>query len=293
MDLYREKQKAQDIEQEQEKQQEQPAFLGGARCPHCGELNEPGALFCENCGSAIESGKCPSCGSPLPAGADFCEKCKSYVAKDKCSFCGALMSPEDAFCPECGAPRQGIVCPVCHAHNKFSFCSVCGTPLTEMASKQLSLIQQEPQYARMNRIASDLRKLLHVIPVTTPGQIEKEKRNEELRNRILALLNQKPSVLHNNVPGAGLDKLALKELIARKRKELQEILEETKVQPQESPVMARNYAMAHRPMGSSLGWKCNFKHAIHTGPFGCACPQMGGKWIVLDGLTETQVLDDK
>ena len=57
--------------------------------------------------------------------------------------------------------------------------------------------------------------------------------------------------------------------------------------------MARNYAMAHRPVGSSLGWKCNFKHAIHTGPFGCACPQMGGKWVVLDGLTETQVLDDK
>lgn len=293
MDLYKEKQKTQDIEKEQEKQQERPAIHGGVRCPHCGELNEPGALFCENCGSAIESGKCPSCGSPLPAGADFCEKCKSYVAKDKCSFCGVSMSPEDAFCPECGAPRQGIVCPVCHTHNMFSFCSVCGTPLTEMASRQMSLVQQEPHYARMNQISSDLRKLLHVIPVTTSGQVEKEKRNEDLRNRILSLLNQKSSVLHNNVPGAGLDKLALKDLIALKRKELQEILEETKVQPQASPAMARNYAMAHRPVGSSLGWKCNFKHAIHTGPFGCACPQMGGKWVVLDGLTETQVLDDK
>lgn len=162
-----------------------------------------------------------------------------------------------------------------------------------MASRQLNMVQMEPQYARMNQIASDLRKLLHVIPVTTPGQMEKEKRNEELRNRILGLLSRQPSAVHNDVPGAGLDKLALKDLIEQKRKELQEILEESKVQSQTSPAMARNYAMAHRPVGSSLGWKCNFKHAIHTGPFGCACPQMGGKWIVLDGLTETQVLDDK
>jgi len=293
MDLYREKLKTQNIEKEQGKQLEKAAAAGGVRCPHCGEMNEPGAMFCENCGSAIESGKCPSCGAPLPAGADFCEKCKSYVAKNICSFCGSSMSPEDAFCPECGAPRQGIVCPVCHTHNMFSFCSICGTPLTEMASRQLRMVQMEPQYARMNQIASDLRKLLHVIPVTTAGQMEKEKRNEELRNRILGLLGRKLSIVQEEVPGAGLDKQALKELIEQKRKELQEMLDISKVQPQGSPVTARNYAMAHRPVGSSLGWKCNFKHAIHTGPFGCACPQMGGKWVVLDGLTETQVLDDK
>ncbi len=81
--------------------------------------------------------------------------------------------------------------------------------------------KQTPYYTHMNQLATELKDLLHVIPVTTPAQIEKANRNEELRKRILALLACEPKEELPVVPGAGLDKLALKDLISQKCKELQ------------------------------------------------------------------------
>ena len=103
----------------------------GVQCPYCGTVNEPEAMFCASCGKPIGKTSCPNCGAEIDPDADFCEVCHHYIRKDVCSFCGAHLTGKEAFCPECGNPRGGIVCPVCHTLNDFSFCKQCGTALTE------------------------------------------------------------------------------------------------------------------------------------------------------------------
>ena len=112
-------------------QQAQMQAAVGVRCPSCGNINDEGAMFCASCGAPLGKTTCPNCGAELDADADFCETCRRYVKKDVCSFCGAHLNDNDAFCPECGSPRGGIVCPVCHTLNEFSFCKQCGTALTD------------------------------------------------------------------------------------------------------------------------------------------------------------------
>ena len=107
----------------------------GVKCPHCGTINDSEAIYCASCGQPIGKTSCPNCGAELDPDADFCESCRRYIRQDVCSFCGARLSGSNAFCPECGSPRGGIVCPVCHTLNDFSFCKQCGTPLTDDACR--------------------------------------------------------------------------------------------------------------------------------------------------------------
>jgi hypothetical protein len=51
--------------------------------------------------------------------------------------------------------------------------------------------------------------------------------------------------------------------------------------------------MACRPQGVRLAWECNFKHALHSSPCGCAKPQLGGKWIILGKDIKKEIKDDK
>ena len=46
----------------------------GPICPNCGTKNEPGALFCDNCGKPLGK-KCPACGEVNDADATYCRKC--------------------------------------------------------------------------------------------------------------------------------------------------------------------------------------------------------------------------
>jgi class 3 adenylate cyclase/tetratricopeptide (TPR) repeat protein len=43
-------------------------------CPNCGTVNQPGAKFCLECGTALALG-CRNCGAQLLAGAKFCQEC--------------------------------------------------------------------------------------------------------------------------------------------------------------------------------------------------------------------------
>jgi len=268
---------------------------GSVQCPYCGTVNDPDAMFCASCGKPLGMVNCPNCGAELDPDADFCEVCHHYIRTDICSFCGSRLSGYEAFCPECGSPRGGIVCPVCHTLNDFSFCKQCGTALTDEARKLLAELQMTPEYKEMQALAKELQELDMQLPYANEKDQIREQLNNKLRERVLTLLAQdkgftatvveKPS---KRIPKAELD---------RKKNDrvnrLAELLEKMAQVPQPQAAKVRNYAMACKPQGVRLAWECNFKHALHSSPCGCAKPQMGGKWIVLGKNSRQEIKDDK
>lgn len=264
------------------------------KCPNCGTMNDPGAAFCASCGYAIGKTACPNCGAELDADADFCESCRRYIRQNVCSFCGAHLSGSDAFCPECGSPKGGIVCPVCHTMNDFSFCKQCGTALTEDARQLMVQIHELPEFKELQRLATDLQQLEQSIPYASERDILKDQRNIKLRERVLTLLAEDRGVAHPVIPVADKKRLSKDEYEAKKKERLEQIatlLDKMVQPPQPKPAQVRNYAMACRPYGVRLAWECNFKHALHSSPCGCAKPQLGGKWIIL-GKDSKKVIND-
>ena len=85
----------------------------------------------------------------------------------------------------------------------------------------------------------------------------------------------------------------LEKLKQQNMEALAEALEKLATRPTESPIMARNYTMACKPQGIRLAWVCNYKHAMHSSPCGCAKPQLGGKWVVLGTKSSSDIKDDK
>lgn len=268
---------------------------GSIKCPKCGTVNDSDALFCASCGAPLGVVSCPNCGADLDPNADFCETCHHYIRTDICSFCGAHLSGQEAFCPECGSPRGGIVCPVCHTLNDFSFCKQCGTALTEEARQLLAELQMTPEYKQMQSLAKELQSLEMQLPYSNEKDQVKEMLNQKLRERVLTLLAQDKGVTTPVVekPSKRVPKAELDAKKADCVNRLTELLEKMAQTPQPQPAKVRNYAMACKPQGVRLAWECNFKHALHSSPCGCAKPQMGGKWIILGKNSKQEIKDDK
>jgi len=267
----------------------------GIVCPHCGTVNEPEALFCASCGNAIGMSTCPNCGAAVEPDADFCETCRHYIRTDICSFCGAHLTGHEAFCPECGSPRGGIVCPVCHTLNDFSFCKQCGTPLTDDAHQLMEKIRELPEYKEMQRLANEIQQLEMTIPYNSERDVLRDQKNIKLRERVLKLLAEDRGVVNPVIPESQHKRMSKEEYNAKKQERLDKlaaILDKMVQEPQPKPAQVRNYAMACKPQGVRLAWECNFKHALHSSPCGCAKPQMGGKWVILGKNTRKEIKDD-
>lgn len=267
----------------------------GIQCPHCGTVNEPEALFCASCGNPIGMSTCPNCGAAVEPDADFCETCRHYIRTDICSFCGAHLTGHEAFCPECGSPRGGIVCPVCHTLNDFSFCKQCGTPLTDEAHQLMEKIRELPEYKEMQQLASEIQQLEMTIPYNSERDVLRDQKNIKLRERVLKLLAEDRGIANPVIPESQHKRMSKEEYNAKKQERLDKlaaILENMAQAPQPKPAQVRNYAMACKPQGVRLAWECNFKHALHSSPCGCAKPQMGGKWIILGKNTRKEIKDD-
>lgn len=280
---------------QQSEQAVQMHVAHGVECPHCGTVNEPDALFCASCGNPIGMASCPNCGAALEPDADFCETCRHYIRTDVCSFCGAHLTGHEAFCPECGSPRGGIVCPVCNTLNDFSFCKQCGTPLTDDARLMMQKVRETPEFKEMQRLASEIQRLEMTIPYHSERDLLRDQRNIKLRERVLTLLSQDRGIVNPVIPESTNKKMSKEEYDAKKQERLNQlaaILEKMAQAPQPKPAQVRNYAMACRPQGVRLAWECNFKHALHSSPCGCAKPQMGGKWIILGKNTKREIKDD-
>ena len=267
----------------------------GVVCPHCGTVNDPDALFCASCGNAIGMSTCPNCGAAVEPDADFCETCRHYIRTDICSFCGAHLTGYEAFCPECGSPRGGIVCPVCHTLNDFSFCKQCGTPLTDEAHQLMEKIKELPEYKEMQRLATEIQQLEMTIPYNNERDVLRDQKNIKLREKVLRLLAEDRGIANPVIPESQHKRMSKEEYDAKKQERLDKlaaILENMAQAPQPRPAQVRNYAMACKPQGVRLAWECNFKHALHSSPCGCAKPQMGGKWIILGKNTRKEIKDD-
>ncbi len=240
-------------------------------------------------------GTCPYCGSPLDGDADYCESCRHYVRPDVCSFCGASFSPQDAFCPECGSPRGGIVCPTCHALSDFAFCKQCGTPLTEDAVRLVANMRKNPYYREMVQLAKEYDRLSMEIPVTSEREKAAAAEIDHFREHVLMLLAQDEGVAQPEIPAVEKPSKTKEELAEEKEKKLTrlaELLSKMETPPHPSPAHVRNYAMAQKPAGVRLAWVCNWKHAMHSSPCGCAKPQLGGKWVVLGHNSKQEIKDD-
>ena len=267
----------------------------GVACPHCGAINDPEAAFCASCGKPIGMVSCPNCGAEIDPDADFCESCHRYIRKDVCSFCGARLTGKEAFCSECGSPRGGIVCPTCHTLNDFSFCKQCGTPLTEEAKQLLAELQLTPEYKEMEKLAQELQQMDMVIPIASERDQVRYQMNSKLRERVLTLLARDRGMANPIIPDNGEAPMEKKVLDAKRYERLEQLaalLEKMAQRPQPQAAKVRNYAMACKPQGVRLAWECNFKHALHSSPCGCAKPQLGGKWIILGKNTRKEIKDD-
>ena len=292
--MQRESSLQRDDQPMQQQQLQQQA--SGKVCPFCGTINDPEAMFCYQCGQPIDKAVCPYCGAEMDPDADYCEVCHRYIKKDVCSFCGAHLSGHEAYCPECGSPQGGLICPTCHSLNEFAFCKKCGTALTEEARMLVKELQLNPDYQELMEIVQDYSKLENALPYNSERDIIREQANIKLRERVLTLLAKDEGVENPVVPkveSKRMTKEELEEQKAAKIRMLSTILDKLSVPVSASPAKARNYAMASKPVGVRLAWVCNYKHAMHSSPCGCAKPQMGGKWVVLGKNSTDEIKDDK
>ncbi len=290
-ELYRER-----VKEPQTQQQAKMKMAQGVACPHCGEVNEPEAMFCASCGKPLRMGSCPNCGSEIDPEADFCEVCHHYIKKDVCSFCGARFEPSAAYCPECGNPRGGIICPVCNTLNDFAFCKQCGTALTEEAKALVKELQKQPEYQELAHAAKELQELDMILPYQSERDVVLENANNQLREHVLMLLANDKGITHPVIEKHVSSRMPNEEYKKKREEMMQKInalLEKMELPPQPSPAKVRNYAMAQKPVGVRLGWVCNFKHALHSSPCGCAKPQLGGKWVILSKNSKQEIKDDK
>jgi hypothetical protein len=167
--------------------------------------------------------------------------------------------------------------------------------LTEEARQLLKELQKTPEYIEMQALAKELQELDMQLPYSSEKDQVREQLNNKLRERVLSLLAQDKGVAaaivekpSKRVPKAELDNRK-NDCVNR----LTSLLEKMAQVPQPQPAKVRNYAMACKPQGVRLAWECNFKHALHSSPCGCAKPQMGGKWIVLGKNSRQEIKDDK
>jgi hypothetical protein len=150
-----------------------------------------------------------------------------------------------------------------------------------------------PEYKEMQALAKELEELDMSLPFSSEKDLVRDQLNGKLRERVLTLLAQDrgSSTPVVKKPSKRVNK---EDLEARKKvraDRLTALLEKLAQTPQSQPAKVRNYAMACKPQGVRLAWECNFKHALHSSPCGCAKPQMGGKWIIL-GKNSRQVIKD-
>ncbi len=153
-----------------------------------------------------------------------------------------------------------------------------------------------PEYQELVAIAHEYNELQMQIPFSSEQDQKREEACMQLRERVLKLLAQDEGEPDPIIPQPTQHRVSKEELNAQKNTKLArlaELLNNMAIPPLPSPAKVRNYAMAQKPAGVKLAWVCNWKHAMHSSPCGCAKPQLGGKWVVLGKDSNQEIKDDK
>jgi hypothetical protein len=167
--------------------------------------------------------------------------------------------------------------------------------LTEEAQLMMERIRELPEYKEMQRLANEIQQMEMTLPYSSERDVLRDQKNIKLRERVLKLLAEDRGIVNPVIPESKNKRMGKEEYNAKKQERLDQlaaILEKMAQAPQPKPAQVRNYAMACKPQGVRLAWECNFKHALHSSPCGCAKPQMGGKWIILGKNTRKEIKDD-
>lgn len=77
-------------------------------CPVCNAQNQPGALFCEMCGSRLQAAP-PAAPPAAPSAAPSAAPVASVAGGAQCPTCGKAALPGEAFCDECGTPLGAAI----------------------------------------------------------------------------------------------------------------------------------------------------------------------------------------
>jgi hypothetical protein len=140
-----------------------------------------------------------------------------------------------------------------------------------------------PDYQLMEGLSRELESLDMEESYRNEQDVIRCRENEKLRERVLMLLGRDKGNVNGNVDGNedgnGRKMRSVEELRQTKEEKIRlltETLERMAVPAVPSPVKARNYAMAQKPMGVKVAWVCNWKRAIHSSPCGCGKPHLGG-----------------
>ena len=159
----------------------------------------------------------------------------------------------------------------------------------------MTQLRQQPNYRELVLVAREYNELQMQLPYSNEADMKHDQASMELRERVLKLLAQDEGVETPVITKPKLQRVSKKELDAKKEEKLREIsrlLDQMAIPPTFSPAKVRNFAMAQKPAGVKLAWKCNYKNALHSSPCGCAKPQLGGKWIVLGHNSKDVIKDD-
>ena len=168
-------------------------------------------------------------------------------------------------------------------------------PLTEQARELLQRVRQMPEYKELMQIAQEYDELQMQLPYETSMDKDRDNDLQDLRKRVLTLLAQDKGQTIDVMPTKRqrVTKEELAESKNRKLDLLADLLNRLAIPEDPSPATVRNFAMAQKPVGVRLAWKCNYKSALHSSPCGCAKPQMGGKWVILGHNSKQDIKDDK
>jgi len=117
-------------------------------CAYCGRANEPGALFCIDCGKPLSKAAAAkkAVPTPVPQDGSAAQPAPSQMAEGamagsparpgaSCPFCNAPTVGSLPFCPNCGrrlsAPGSGPACARCSSPVTAGarFCATCGATM--------------------------------------------------------------------------------------------------------------------------------------------------------------------